>query len=42
MVEKAWKGIEGHQKDMLSLDKFGGCKTSKIKNRKLGKAGAKK
>ena len=27
VVENAWKDIGGNQKDMLSIDKFGGYKT---------------
>ena len=32
VVDKVWKGIGGKQEDILSIEKFGGCKTeSKIK-----------
>ena len=29
VVEKVWKDIGGNQEDLLSIQKFGGCKTAK-------------
>ena len=39
VVEKVWKDIGGNQEEILSIEKFAGCKTEvKEKNRTKGKA----